>query len=297
MTLLTQAQDITYLLLPVVHLVLNSATTQKLNYLRLERNKRVESTHRSIMPIPSPFNEPTLRADLPVYPQLVELIRVTAATVPGPSGVAQVAGSSVLGPTLYVAFVQQLRTDSLIPRDRIPVLVDDVNGKGLTPGFYTGRLAGSFSSLPVYEVAPGTAFSGARLTHSVDQTAAAEAYTYLTFDTEEYDTHGYHSTSVNPTRFEILQTGWYYTGMLATFDVAGTGHLVGASVSKNRTVDVCGSQINSGANDPTLTASADVRLTAGDYLEASVYNGHTSGIPIYGDGLAKPLFWIRLLSL
>lgn len=70
----------------------------------------------------------------------------------GPSGIAQVAGSSVLGPILYIAFTQQLRTDGLLPRDREPCLVDDVNGKGMSPGFYLGRLAGSHTGLPVYEV-------------------------------------------------------------------------------------------------------------------------------------------------
>lgn len=98
-----------------------------------------------------PFEGPLPRPNLPTYPQLLQMLRVTAATVPGPSGVAQYAGSSVLGPTLYVAFTQQLRTDSLLPRDREPCLVDDVRGAGLTPGFYHGRLAGSHNSLPVYE--------------------------------------------------------------------------------------------------------------------------------------------------
>lgn len=103
--------------------------------------------------LPSPFNNPTLKEDLPLYPPLDQLVRVTQAVVAGPSGVAQLAGSSVLAPVLYVAFTQQLRTDSLLPRDREPCLVADVNGFGLLPGYYTARLAGSWTSLPVYEVA------------------------------------------------------------------------------------------------------------------------------------------------
>ncbi len=95
---------------------------------------------------------PKLRDDLPRYPPTLQLLRVTPATVPGPAGVAQVAGSSVPGPLLYVAFTQQLRTDGLIPRDREPCLADDVNNTGLLPGFHLGRLAGSHNSLPVYEV-------------------------------------------------------------------------------------------------------------------------------------------------
>jgi hypothetical protein len=102
---------------------------------------------------PSPLVPPTLRDDLPRYPPLVQMLRVTATKVAGPGGFAQLAGSSVLGPSLYVSFTQQMRDDgSLLPRDREPCLVDDVNGVGLTPGFYLGRLAGSWTSLPVYEV-------------------------------------------------------------------------------------------------------------------------------------------------
>lgn len=111
---------------------------------------------------PSPFNNPTLRDDLPRYPPLIQLIRVTSMVVPGPAGVAQVAGSSILAPILYVSFTEQMRTDSLLPRDREPCLAADVNGLGLSPGFYLGRLSGSWTSLPVYEiigVAPDS-FSG-----------------------------------------------------------------------------------------------------------------------------------------
>lgn len=117
--------------------------------------------------LPSPFNNPALRDDLPRYPVLDELIRVTEAVVAGPAGVAQFAGSSVLAPVLYVAFVQQLRTDSLLPRDRVPCLAADMNGLGLLPGFYLGRLAGSWTSLPVYEIAFKVA-SGSSLTVEED---------------------------------------------------------------------------------------------------------------------------------
>lgn len=108
---------------------------------------------------PSPLSPPTLRDDLPRYPHLLQLIRLTSGKVSGPSA-AQTAGSSVLAPILYVAFVQQMRTDSLLPRDREPCLAADVNGLGLEPGFYLGRLAQSYNSLPVYEVVGGTGLQG-----------------------------------------------------------------------------------------------------------------------------------------
>lgn len=98
---------------------------------------------------PSPLTPQTLRDDLPRYPILLQLLRVTAGTIPGPSGYAS---ASVTAPNLYVAAVQQLRSDTLLPRDREPCLANDVNRAGLAPGYYLGRLAGSYQSLPVYEV-------------------------------------------------------------------------------------------------------------------------------------------------
>lgn len=98
--------------------------------------------------MPLPLNSPAI----PLYPPLLQMLRVTPATVAGPSGIAQTAGSSVLAGHYYVAFTQQRRTDSGLPRDREPCLVHDVNEVGLASGFYNGRLAGSHNSLPVYEV-------------------------------------------------------------------------------------------------------------------------------------------------
>lgn len=102
---------------------------------------------------------PFLGQRQPDYPPLLQLLRVTAATIPGPAGGASAGlGTGNTSPSvLYVSSVQQLRTDTLGPRDREPCLVVDVNGGGLSAGYYLGRLAGSYTSLPVYEV---TALAG-----------------------------------------------------------------------------------------------------------------------------------------
>lgn len=111
--------------------------------------------------MPSPFNSPKLRDDLPRYPPLIQAVRVTATTVPGPAapvGSDSLAAASIL----YVAFTQQLRSDTLTPRDREPCLVASLDGVELSEGYYTSaRLAGTYNSLPVYEVA-GSGGSGAQ---------------------------------------------------------------------------------------------------------------------------------------
>lgn len=97
---------------------------------------------------------------VPIYPVHIQLVRVTAGTVSGPTGVAQVAGSSVLAGGYYVSFVQQRRTDSGLPRDREPCLAYDVSGRGLSPGFYLGRLVDNYNGLPVYVVTASLGTTG-----------------------------------------------------------------------------------------------------------------------------------------
>lgn len=118
--------------------------------------------------------------EYPNYPVHTQLLRVTPATVSGPSGVAQVAGSSILAPQLHAAFTQQLRTDgSLLPRDREPCLAAAVRGSSLSAGFHLGRLAGSHSGLPVYEVVESTVCCGsAQKTADLATTEPLPANTY-----------------------------------------------------------------------------------------------------------------------
>lgn len=89
-----------------------------------------------------------LRDDLPRYPPLDQALRVTGGTIAGPSGYGS---SSFPGPVLYLACTQQTQ-GTLVPRDREPCLVLDLNRFGLAPGYYTGRLCQSYNGLPVYEV-------------------------------------------------------------------------------------------------------------------------------------------------
>lgn len=126
---------------------------------------------------PSPFTSPIFRDDKPLWPLQLQLIRVTASTVAGPSGVAQTAGSSVLNPPLHVAYTQQMRTDSNLPRDREPCLAAGVRGYELTPGYHMGRLSGSWNSLPMYEVVEiGTAGPGSITDGRLSTTNAPVSY-------------------------------------------------------------------------------------------------------------------------
>ena len=121
---------------------------------------------------------PVLGQTQPVYPPPVQLIRVTGSVVQGPGGYTQVLASSVLGPLLYIAFTQQMRTDgSLLTRDREPCLADDVRGFGATPGLYIGRLTGVWTSLPVYEIISGVDDPALSTTYQVVTNVCAQFLT------------------------------------------------------------------------------------------------------------------------
>lgn len=103
------------------------------------------------MPL-GPLGPPNLHSDLPLYPIHEQVLRVLSATVPGPAGVAQTAGSSVLAGVYHLCYVQQRRDPSGLLRDREPALAQNCNDGTLSAGFYTGRLCGNFGGLPVYVV-------------------------------------------------------------------------------------------------------------------------------------------------
>ncbi len=215
--------------------------------------------------LPSPFNEPTLRDDIPRYSPLVQMLRITGTQVSGPSGFPQVAGSSVLGPTLYVSFTQQMRDDgSLLPRDREPCLADDVNGVGLSPGFYLGRLASSFNGLPVYEITEQVSssgggsggatpkFHGARyVSGGSTQTIFQNSLTTITImTTKEIDTDNYY----NGSSFKIPAglSGYYLIGMSTSWDtVTAQTSFVSAVICNNTVAPENQIVITVPANSPT----------------------------------------------
>lgn len=86
-----------------------------------------------------------------MYPPMIQLVRVTSSTVPGPSSTSS-SSSSAVGRSLYVSFTTQTDPTTLLQRDREPCLALDVNGLGVAPGYYNCRLIGSYSNLPLYAV-------------------------------------------------------------------------------------------------------------------------------------------------
>lgn len=141
----------------------------------------------------SNISPPRLGQQHPIWPPLLQLLRVTDATIPGPTGGASagLGTGNTPPPVLYIASTQQLRTDTYAPRDRepclvVPIPIDSV----LSAGYYLGRLSSSFQTnpdvvgnrqyknLPVYEVVMSSSGGGGTTT----PTSGASSLPGLTLD-------------------------------------------------------------------------------------------------------------------
>ena len=116
------------------------------------------------------------------------------------------------------------------------------------------------------------------LRQTSSQTIGNGAFTAMTFTTEDFDSSGMHSNSVNTSRATAVYPGYYQHNGAACLAPNGTG-------SRGGTYGVNGTQINSGEvmlptvsglfNHCTPLRTRFLFLNVGDYSEAFVYQ--TSG--------------------
>src|SRR5262245_24796930 len=133
--------------------------------------------------------------------------------------------------------------------------------------------------IPTTTIAQGSVFHGARYYNNAQQTIANNTITAVTFNTEEFDTDGYHSTVSQTERFTVPSGlgGYYDIFGNVSFDPDADGPRL-IWFRKNGT-DVRGASaltaVNSGTDDTNLNASTTVQLAAGDFIELMCF--HTAG--------------------
>jgi hypothetical protein len=130
------------------------------------------------------------------------------------------------------------------------------------------------------------------LAYDVSSTPAvqSETETFLTFDSEEWDTANLHDPTVNPGRLTVPSAGKYLV-------VANVGFEANASGARNLYINVNGtaytaSQVYVNASthpssETLLVATAIVSLNAGDYVTIGI--GQNSGAPLSLYRSAGPL--------
>lgn len=111
-------------------------------------------------------------------------------------------------------------------------------------------------------------FAGASVYNSGLQTISNVTYTALTFNTEQFDTNSFHSTSANTSRFTIPSgyAGKYLINGQVLCDNNATGWRA-FYFYKNGAGYLYTSNVQGSTIEPTITASYVADLAVGDYVE------------------------------
>lgn len=141
---------------------------------------------------------------------------------------------------------------------------------------------------------------GARVYHNADQNIAASSYTPLAFNSERYDTHGFHDTVINNERLTVPagQGGKYLVG----FNIRWTSEGAGATSVIHIELNGAGTYI---AGKKWIQHAAGVAfyelntvyaLAAGEYVTAVVYTNDGGGDTIAAQPNYSPEFWIQRIG-
>jgi hypothetical protein len=132
--------------------------------------------------------------------------------------------------------------------------------------------------------ASGSTFAGCGLTKSAAQAISTTTTTFITFDTEEFDTDAYHSTSSNTSRITIPsgKGGKYLFVMTANFASNGSGQRL-LMLYKNGAVHKYSTSLAGTASFSfRATTSVIVSAVATDYFEFAVYQDSGVSLDING---------------
>lgn len=142
-------------------------------------------------------------------------------------------------------------------------------------------------------------FTGARVFNSTGQTITTATPTALTFDSENYDTSAFHSTSSNTSRLTIPTglDGYYIVGanIFWTATAGGRRYL---RLQTNGTTIVAGVEIGSVADAtaaPSQMVEVPLLLSAGDYVEVVVLQSSGGNLNI-STAVLVPNFWMYRLG-
>lgn len=163
--------------------------------------------------------------------------------------------------------------------DRIGPIVDELNG-GLDDDNIAVNANIDPAKVQPIPVKSRLIFSGACATKNTTQSIPNGAATTVVFETEDYDTDSYHSTSSNTSRLVVPVTGYYHiTGYIELASwasgSAGSRLIVTLRINNVDFLDLWDSNFWNTA-EPALSVSQDKFLTAGDYIELVVYQGSGS---------------------
>jgi hypothetical protein len=127
--------------------------------------------------------------------------------------------------------------------------------------------------VPVWGSSPYTTFSGVLLRNSTATSIPNNTRTTLTWNQEAFDTDGFHSTSSNTDRITIPtgMTGYYHIYAYGMWTSTGTGGTTEILIDKNTSEVIRVRNQKTNTDWTSVVLSAVLYLTAGDYLQMSVF--------------------------
>lgn len=132
----------------------------------------------------------------------------------------------------------------------------------------------------------GATFSGVSLYKSGNQSFSSGSGANITFDTELYDTDGFHSTATNTDRITIPsgKDGYYLLQSRYLFDGNATGMRIGMIRKNVAATQIARFIMGGNSTDGTMTVSTIVNLVATDYVVMEWYQDSGTPLAITGGG-------------
>lgn len=148
-----------------------------------------------------------------------------------------------------------------------------------------------FVSWPAYQAGR----VGARVRHNANQTIADITQTAVAFNTEVFDTGGFHDNTTNNGRLTVPSAGYYLFGFSVTFAFHATGvryarflynGVTAIGVSAVNAVTVTNQQTS-------IQAATLYHMAAGDYMTMDVYQSSGGNLSLIGNSNSTPIFWVN----
>jgi hypothetical protein len=133
-----------------------------------------------------------------------------------------------------------------------------------------------------------TAFSGASVSKAADQNVATGAMSTLLFDTEAWDTDGYHDTGSNTGRLTVPSAGKYLFIIDTEVAMNATGRRLGVMTKNGEQAlstgaNVASNQVPAVATSATvLSFSVICDMAAGDYITVGLFQDSGSTLAVKG---------------
>ena len=133
----------------------------------------------------------------------------------------------------------------------------------------------------------GVTFAGCSVYKSGNQSITSATKTTLTFDSEKYDTDGYHDNTTNNSRITIPsgKAGYYLITSRVEFSNNATGSR-SVFIAKNGSVSdiaVFDRSIVSNVEYETVVVTTVANCAVADYFEVKVYQGSGSALNVIAD--------------